>query len=264
VSKSTHKSLWSQLRSSTQARIGLDRIGHALGTGDLLEFQLAHAQARDAVLQKWDVPTTESNLRSRGLATLTLASQTSNRSEYLQRPDLGRSLSRESAAALKSNLRNQEFELVLIVTDGLSAKAIKSHLEKFLDVLIPRLTRSNFSLALVLLIPFARVGISDAIGDVLKSKLVVILVGERPGLSSTDSLGIYLTYQAASGRTDADRNCISNVRPPMGLGYDQAADKLLYLMSESLRLKLSGVNLKEDANPELSDVRMTTVIDGTS
>jgi ethanolamine ammonia-lyase small subunit len=232
------RDIWTQLRTFTQARIGLGRSGSAVPTSRLLEFQLAHAQARDAVLRVWDV---ESFAKVLGEDSILVTSQVDTRDAFLKRPDLGRQLSPASRAALQPSAN----ELAIIVSDGLSSKAIETHFLPFWKVFAPQIRDLQYSP--LVLAPYARVALSDEVGAALGAKLSIIFIGERPGLSSSDSMGIYLTYHPKLGNHDANRNCISNIRPPDGLSYEQASAKLTYLIRESLRRQLSGVNLKEDA-----------------
>jgi len=234
------------LREFTSARVDLGRTGHSLPTSELLDFQLAHARARDAVHLPLDVTSLVVELKQKNIQCVTLASEARDRLTYLQRPDLGRRLnaeSRQRLAPLKS-----DYDAAFIIADGLSALAVHRHAAPLLELALAQL---NWNIAPVAVVEQGRVGISDEIGELLGAKLAVMLIGERPGLSSPDSLGIYLTWQPKAGRTEADRNCISNIRAE-GLSYELAAHKLLFLMNESRRLKLSGVQLKERA-PQLRD-----------
>jgi ethanolamine ammonia-lyase small subunit len=236
---------WQRLRQFTQARIGLDRSGEAISTAAWLELQLAQAQARDAVWQPWDAAALAERLKGLGEDAIVVASQVANRSDYLQRPDLGRLLSDASRQALADQAA--EAELAIIVTDGLSAKAIDAHFLEFWKVFGPQLNASGLRHGPIVLAPLGRVALSDAVGLELRARLAVMFVGERPGLSSNDSMGIYLTFNPQPGNHDAQRNCISNIRPPGGLDHKLAGIKLLYLIQESLRQRISGVGLKEDA-----------------
>jgi len=234
------------LREFTPARVDLGRTGHSLPTSELLDFQLAHAKARDAVHLPLDVTSLILELKQKNVPCVMLASEANDRITYLHRPDLGRRLnaeSREQLAPLKS-----EYDAAFVIADGLSALAVHRHAAPLLELVLAKL---DWNIAPVAIVEQGRVGIGDEIGELLGSKLAVVLIGERPGLSSPDSLGIYLTWQPRAGCTDADRNCISNIRAE-GLGYGLAAHKLLFLMNESRRLKLSGVQLKERA-PQLLD-----------
>jgi len=239
---------WKRLRSFTQARIGLSRSGHAVSTEELLRFQRAHAEARDAVHHTWNVAEFARQLSELGENRITVKSQITDRHQFLKRPDLGRKLNPDSHSLLKAT----DADLTFIISDGLSAKSIDTHALGFWKTLAPLLKKEKLTYGPIVLAPFARVAISDEIGSLTKAKIAVILIGERPGLSSNDSLGIYLTYGPKLGNHDANRNCISNIRPPEGLSYELAATKLIYLLKESLRLQISGVNLKESAELLLS------------
>jgi ethanolamine ammonia-lyase small subunit len=229
------------LRDYTPARVDLGRAGHSLPTRELLNFQLAHAQARDAVHLPLDVSSLVVELNQKSIPSITLASTASDRATYLHRPDLGRQLnpdSRERLAKLKSS-----YDAVFVIADGLSALAVHRHATPLLEATLPNL---DWHIAPVTIVQQGRVAVGDEVGEILGAKLAVVLIGERPGLSSPDSLGIYLTWNPRPGRTDAERNCISNIRAE-GLSYTLAAHKLLFLMNESRRLRLSGVQLKESA-----------------
>jgi ethanolamine ammonia-lyase small subunit len=232
------------LREFTPARVELGRTGHSLPTRELLDFQLAHAQARDAVHLALDVSSMVIELKQKNIPSVTLASEAHDRSTYLHRPDLGRRLnadSRERLTVVKS-----DYDAVFVIADGLSALAVHRHAVPVVQLVLAKL---DWAIAPVAIVEQGRVAIGDEIGELLGAKLSIVLIGERPGLSSPDSLGLYLTWQPRQGRTDAERNCISNIRGE-GLGYELAAHKLLFLMNESRRLKLSGVQLKERA-PQL-------------
>lgn len=232
------------LRQMTQARVGLGRAGNSLPTSELLEFRLAQARARDAVHVALDVPSLRAELRQVGLESLAVFSAARNRTEYLSRPDLGRTLSQESLGELKS--LPTRLGIAFVIADGLSALAVHRHAPPLLRLVAGELSASGESVAPVIIAAQGRVAIGDEIGAALGAELSVVLIGERPGLSAPDSLGVYLTWQPKPGRTDAERNCISNIRPE-GLSYDAAAFKLLFLVREARRLKLSGVNLKDSA-----------------
>ncbi|MFZ2171223.1 MAG: ethanolamine ammonia-lyase subunit EutC, partial [Methylococcaceae bacterium] len=210
-----------------------------------LDFQLAHALARDAVNIPLDFAGLEQRLNLQGYQTLTLQSRTENQSVYLQRPDLGRLLS-VSAMAHLQNTAPITADAVVVVADGLSSTAIEHHAEPFLSLLLPELQQKAYILPPVCLVKHGRVAIGDAIAEHYSARLCIVLIGERPGLSSPDSMGIYFTYQAKSGiSTDAERNCISNIHEN-GLSYEQALKKLLFLVNESEKLQLSGINLKDE------------------
>jgi ethanolamine ammonia-lyase small subunit len=242
---------WAELRRFTQARIALGRAGHAVPTRVLLEFQLAHAEARDAVHWPWDIRGFAEAAGELGSEVLVLETPVSSRAEYLRRPDLGRVLSEPSRARLEQ-AGNRGAGLALIVTNGLSSIAVERHGLPLLQAIVEGARARRLSLAPLVLVADGRVALSDEIGHALGARLAVIAVGERPGLSAADSLGLYLTYGPRPGNTDAGRNCISNIRPPEGLGYEAAAGKLMYLVEEALRRGLSGVGLKDEAGPALT------------
>ena len=226
------------LRAFTPARVGLGRTGHSLPTVELLRFQLDHARARDAVYQELDAG-------SLGVEHLLLHSAAPDRATYLRRPDLGRVLDEKSRALLERG----DFDAAIVIADGLSALAVHRHAAPLLEALLPRL--ADWRLAPLAVALQGRVAIGDDIGARLGARQVVVLIGERPGLTSPDSLGIYLTWDPRPGRTDAGRNCISNVRAE-GIGYPLAAHKLYFLMNQARARKLSGVALKENALREIS------------
>ncbi|QIA05530.1 MULTISPECIES: ethanolamine ammonia-lyase subunit EutC [Pseudomonas] len=239
---------WLELRRLTPARIALGRTGTSLPTRAQLDFQYAHAQARDAVHLPFDHAGLSAQLTERQRESLVLHSAAVDRNSYLQRPDLGRKLSDESAQTLREYAQAHPggADLVIVVADGLSALAVHRHTLPFLTRLEEQMSADEWSTAPVVLVEQGRVAIGDEIGQLLGAKMVVMLIGERPGLSSPDSLGLYFTYNPKVGLTDAYRNCISNVRLE-GLSYGMAAHRLLYLMREACRRQLSGVNLKDEA-----------------
>jgi ethanolamine ammonia-lyase small subunit len=239
---------WLQLRRLTPARIALGRTGTSLPTSAQLDFQFAHAQARDAVHLPFDHVGLSAQLQEGGRQSLLLHSAAPDRHTYLQRPDLGRKLSDESAQTLRdyASAHPCGVDLAIVVADGLSALAVHRHTLPFIKRLEEQMSADGWSLAPVLLVEQGRVAIGDEIGQLLGAKMLVMLIGERPGLSSPDSLGLYFTYAPKVGLTDAYRNCISNVRLE-GLSYGMAAHRLLYLMREACRRQLSGVNLKDEA-----------------
>jgi ethanolamine ammonia-lyase small subunit len=237
-----------ELRRLTPARIALGRTGTSMPTRAQLDFQYAHAQARDAVHLPFDHSALSSQLTERGRESLLLHSAATDRNSYLQRPDLGRKLSDESAQTLRDYSRAHPggVDLAVVVADGLSALAVHRHTLPFLARMEEQTAIEGWSLSPVILVEQGRVAVADEIGELLGAKMVVILIGERPGLSSPDSLGLYFTYNPKVGLTDAYRNCISNVRLE-GLSYGMAAHRLLYLMREACRRQLSGVSLKDEA-----------------
>ncbi|MHA6577913.1 ethanolamine ammonia-lyase subunit EutC [Pseudomonas yamanorum] len=239
---------WLELRRLTPARIALGRTGTSIPTGAQLDFQFAHAQARDAVHLPFDHVGLSSQLAERGRDSLLLHSAAVDRHSYLQRPDLGRRLSDESAQVLRDYAEANPggVDLAVVVADGLSALAVHKHTLPFLTRMEKQTHAEGWSLSPVILVEQGRVAVADEVGQLLGAKMVVILIGERPGLSSPDSLGLYFTYNPKVGLTDAYRNCISNVRLE-GLSYGMAAHRLLYLMREACRRQLSGVNLKDEA-----------------
>jgi ethanolamine ammonia-lyase small subunit len=233
-----------KLRSATPARIFMPRAGAALTTRATLDFQLAHAEARDAVEERLDVETLLDDLTSRGLAAVCVKSAARDRRSYLLRPDLGRRLDEESRERLKSLAG--DCDIAFIIAEGLSARAIARHAIPVLEKTLQSLDQTSWNIAPIVLAEQGRVALGDDIGETLGAQLAAVLIGERPGLSSPDSLGVYLTYAPRIGRTDAERNCLSNIRP-QGLAYDEAARKLLYLCSEARRRQLTGVALKDEA-----------------
>jgi ethanolamine ammonia-lyase small subunit len=233
---------WGSLRSFTPARLALGRAGASLPTGEVLRFGWDHARARDAVQLPLNVAALESDIGAQGLTTLRVASRASDRATYLMRPDLGRRLNDSDAHAL-DQAAGAGYDLALVVGDGLSSLAVQRHAPAVLAEIL-RLLPPDWRISPVVIAGQTRVALGDDIGERLHAEMVAILIGERPGLSSPDSLGIYLTWQPRVGRSDAERNCISNIRPE-GLGYAQAAVKLVWLCGEAKRLKLSGVALKD-------------------
>lgn len=241
---------WDSLKQFTPARIALGRAGISLPTRASLDFQLAHALARDAVNIPIDFSELDLSLSLLGFESLTLNTQAENQQHYLQRPDLGRVLSDATLACLQQTVPIST-EAVIVVADGLSSKAIQHHALPFLALLLPQL--HAYHLAPVCLVKHGRVAIGDAIAEHYAARLCIVLIGERPGLSSPDSMGIYFTYQAKTKlSTDAERNCISNIHNN-GLSYEQALKKLMFLITEAEKLKLSGVNLKDETTDALTD-----------
>jgi ethanolamine ammonia-lyase small subunit len=241
----TFGEVWKKLRTLTAARIALDRSGSSLATAPLLEFRLAHARARDAVNETIDIPRLVDKLADLKWPIVTIDSAAADRSAYLLRPDLGRSLGPKAREALLAHAG--AFDLVVVVADGLSARAVERQVPPLLAALAPSLIAERWSLAPLVLVRQGRVAIGDSIAAVLGAAAVVVLIGERPGLSAPDSLGAYFAWRPIPERTtDAGRNCISNIRPE-GLSYGDASFKLAYLLSEMRRRKVSGVALKDDS-----------------
>jgi ethanolamine ammonia-lyase small subunit len=237
---------WQSLRALTPARIALGRAGVSQPTRHHLAFQLAHAQARDAVQSTLDINRLCQELRAAGHQTIEVASAAGGRSTYLQRPDLGRKLDQQSVERLEQRGRDT-FDVAFVIADGLSALAVQRHAASLLSAVVARLEVADWRIAPVTIVEHGRVAVSDEIGALLGANQSVILIGERPGLSSPDSLGVYLTWNPKIGNTDADRNCISNIHAA-GLSYDEAARKLVYLMTEARRRAVSGVTLKDTSS----------------
>jgi ethanolamine ammonia-lyase small subunit len=226
------------LQTYTPARVALRRTGNSLATSEILAFQQAHAQARDAVHATLNPEALVQIIHTTfNLESIVLNSAAPNRSTYLRRPDLGRTLSPASAALLNFNA-----EAVIVLADGLSALAPERHAIPLLHELLPLL--ADWQLSPICIVQQARVAIADPIGALTHASLSIVLIGERPGLSSPDSLGAYITWQPRPGRTDAERNCISNIRTA-GLNYASAAQKIAHYANEARRLRLSGTTLKE-------------------
>lgn len=252
---------WDELRRFTPARIAIGRSGASLPTRALLDFDLAHARARDAVHAPLDTAPLCSGLSALGMATVEVQSAAGDRAQYLLRPDLGRRLSPRSAHALQAlaDTQRQAPDLLVVIADGLSALAVQSHALAVCEQLL-RQTPAGWRCDTAVLASQARVALGDPCGALLGAGMVAVLIGERPGLSSADSLGIYLTARPRAGLTDADRNCISNIHRA-GLSAAQAAAKLWWLACEARRLGRTGVDLKDesdvllpDAGPALSDI----------
>lgn len=244
---------WALLKDYTDARIGLGRAGISIPTSHSLAFQLAHAQAQDAVHLPLDVEYVleqlgNINLNQEIFTPILLHSQAVNRTVYLQRPDLGRRLDKKSIEVLKkvNTLKDEKYDLSIVIVDGLSSLAIKENAQIFIKKLIEVLNFSSqdWKIAPITIVQQGRVAIGDEVGQILNSKISIVLIGERPGLSSPDSMGLYLTYNPKVGLTDESRNCISNIRIE-GLSYEEAVKKTMYLLKESRKLELSGVNLKD-------------------
>ncbi len=245
--ESTTPAPWSDWRNATPARIALGRAGAAVPTDETLRFGLAHAMARDAVHAALDTDTLEATLRAAGWTVERARSQAADRATYLRRPDLGRQLDAGAAAHLRSKATaGGPVDVCIVIGDGLSALAAEKQAAPLLAALRPLLP-TDWRLAPVVISTQARVALADDVGELFAARLSVMLIGERPGLSSPDSLGIYLTHTPRRGRHDAERNYISNVRPE-GLPCADAAFKLAWLMREALRRGLSGVALKDQSD----------------
>lgn len=235
---------WQSLKQFTAARIALGSTGVAIPLKEVLQFRLAHAHARDAVFSQLNEELLLQELAQFKLDSCSLHSNAKDRNDYLQQPNFGRQLNAASAIQLQNV--NKPCDIALVVADGLSATAINNHAVPLLQLLIPLLQRSDFSLAPIAVVQQGRVAIADEISVLLKAKFSIVLIGERPGLSSPDSMGAYLTYDPAVGLTDECRNCVSNIRPE-GMDYKTAAEKIYYITTEAFRLQYSGVALKDNA-----------------
>jgi ethanolamine ammonia-lyase small subunit len=234
-------------RNLTPARVGLGRAGASMPTRALLEFTLAHARARDAVHAAFDVGSLISGLGELGLAPIEVFSCARSRQDYLRRPDLGRKLDSASEHALASR-KAASCELAIVVGDGLSPVAVNAHAIELVRSLMPRLTADRIEIGHAVVASGARVALGDEIGAILGSRMIVTLIGERPGMSSPDSLGAYLTFAPRVGLTDAERNCVSNIHD-RGIGCDEAAFRIAWLVREGLRRKVTGVALKDESGP---------------
>ncbi|WP_029106974.1 ethanolamine ammonia-lyase subunit EutC [Mycobacterium sp. URHD0025] len=243
---------WDELRKTTQARIGLGRAGNALPTRRVLELAAAHAAARDAVHVPLDTDQLVSAVRDVGIGEpAVVTSRATSRDEYLRRPDLGR----EPAEAMEVPATPADIGFVL--ADGLSPTALDRHGATLLAALVEQL-RDRYTLAPPVIATQARVALGDHLGAQQHVRTLLVVIGERPGLSVADSLGIYLTHLPMPGRTDADRNCISNIHPPDGLGYAEAARVAAGLVDGALALGRSGVDLKDTSRTSALDpTRMT-------
>jgi ethanolamine ammonia-lyase small subunit len=242
-----HDDPWSPLRKHTAARIALGRAGGSLPTAEVLAFAVAHADARDAIHAELDTQRLLADLAPLGVQPILLQSQAPDRATYLQRPDLGRKL--DQASVEKLSAAGGASDLAIILADGLSAPAVQNNAAPVFASLLPLLQQSRISLAPVTLVRNARVAIEDQIGQLQNARLAMILIGERPGLTTPASLGAYVVYNPHPQNTDADRNCVSNIHAA-GLPPPRAAETLHYLITESLRRQLSGIHLK-DTRPTL-------------
>jgi ethanolamine ammonia-lyase small subunit len=240
---------WCDLARLTPARIALARAGPAPTTAETLAFALAHARARDAVHTVLDGAALARDLAFLGKPALMVASAAVDRATYLRRPDLGRRLSDAGAALLAG--RSGGADLALVLADGLSARAVQAHAPPLLRVLVPRLTAAGLSLAPPVIATQARVALGDQVARLLAASAVAILIGERPGLSAPDSLGVYLTWAPGPTTTDADRNCVSNIRPE-GLAPEAGAERLAWLILEARRRGQTGVALKDESDGPLA------------
>lgn len=244
---------WQSLRQYTAARIALGRAGASLPTSAWLDFKYDHAIARDAVHAEFDAEELAKQMESLGLESRIVSSAAPDRATYLTRPDLGRRLADADVRYLDDCCATSSCDLAIIVSDGLSAAAAHLHAAPLVAALLPSLRQWNWQMAPVVVVRFGRVAIADQIGQWLGARLALILLGERPGLKAADSLGAYLVYDPRPGRTDAQRNCVSNIRPA-GLSIAQATDTIMYLLREAHRRGISGIELKDD-RPNLASNR---------
>jgi ethanolamine ammonia-lyase small subunit len=238
------------LRDLTPARVGLGRVGASMPTKALLEFTLDHARARDAVHAAFDVSGLILGLRDLGLEASDVSSRARNRQDYLRRPDLGRILDPDSRHLL-ADRNGSPCQLVIVIGDGLSPSAVNAHAIELVRSLVPRLAADGIEIGAAVVASGARVALGDEIGSLLAARMVVMLIGERPGLSAPDSLGAYLTFAPRPGLTDAERNCVSNIHGS-GLGYDEAALRISWLIREGLAREITGVALKDESGDQTS------------
>ncbi len=235
---------WTALRSATSARIALGRAGGSLPIRAWLDFKSAHAAARDSVHCVFDSEQFAAELDSLGVQVVTIDSGAPDRRTFLLRPDLGRRLDERSRYVLQQLRLSADPDLAIVVSDGLSALAVHRQARPVLAALLSKLKDDNWRIAPIILARFGRVALEDEVGHLLGAQLALILIGERPGLGSPDSLGAYLVYSPQPGNTDANRNCVSNIRPE-GLPIEAAADTIHYLLTEARRRRISGVQLKD-------------------
>jgi ethanolamine ammonia-lyase small subunit len=242
----TEDEFWTGLRQMTAARIGLKRAGASLATGPLLDFKLAHARACDAVTEPLDEVRLAAELASLGSPIILVASAAADRQTYLLRPDLGRRLAAGAAdAALAAHKDN--YDVVFVVADGLSSRAVALHAGSVLSLTMPALRAEGWRIGPVVIVCHGRVAIGDEIATALGGASVAVLIGERPGLSAPDSMGVYLTFNPHAGTSDAERNCISNIRPD-GTDYPVAGVRIAHLLRAMRTRRLSGVQLKDDSD----------------
>jgi ethanolamine ammonia-lyase small subunit len=243
------------LRELTPARVGLGRAGASMPTKALLEFTLDHARARDAVHAVFDVFSLIPGLGGLGVQPVQVSSQARDRKEYLRRPDLGRILDPPSKHLL-TNRDGGPCQLAIVVGDGLSPSAVNAHAVELVRSLVPRLAADGIEIDRAVVASGARVALGDEIGAIIGARMMVMLIGERPGLSAPDSLGAYLTFAPKPGLSDAERNCVSNIHGS-GLGYDEAAFRIAWLIREGLTRRITGVALKDESGGQTSQ-RITT------
>jgi ethanolamine ammonia-lyase small subunit len=237
-----------ELRALTPARVGLERAGVSLPTRALLDFTLDHARARDAVHAPFEAEALVAALGRTGSGAFSVSSQAVDRADYLRRPDLGRKLSRESRQLLEERAASA-YDVAIVIADGLSPAAVNAHAVSLFDAVLAKM--AGLTIGPVVIASGARVALGDEIGSLLKARMTVMLIGERPGLSAPHSLGAYLTYAPKPGLTDADRNCVSNIQQA-GLSFDEAAGKIAWLTHEGLRRGTTGVALKDESELQMA------------
>ena len=242
----TQQDPWEKLKQFTDARIALGRAGCSIPTRAMLDFQLSHAQAKDAVFQSLDVTQLQQQLTQLGLSHVHVHSQATDKESYLKRPDLGRILATEARQHLiqQSNMQ-QKYDVCIVIGDGLSAAAVQENALPLIQALEHAFEEKQWSLAPIVIATGARVAIGDEVAQIFKAPMLIMLIGERPGLSSPKSMGLYYTFKAQVGSLDAQRNCISNIRPA-GLSIAMTTQRLLALIQRSNELGLSGVQLKDE------------------
>lgn len=252
---------WALLSSRTPARIAIGRCGASVPTREVLSFALAHAKARDAVHARLDRAALAVRLQGLGLATIEVESQAVDRATYLRRPDFGRRLDTAARNRLIATPQTQQCDCALVIADGLSATAVAANAPTVVECLLPHIGKLGITLGPVAIAAGARVALGDEVGHLLGARLVVVLIGERPGLSSADSLSAYITYAPRPGRTDAERNCISNIRPG-GLAAEVASASLAWIIEAALSLQTTGIALK-DRSGALAGTEEARAIDQT-
>jgi ethanolamine ammonia-lyase small subunit len=244
------EALWAGLRQLTAARIGLARSGASLATAPLLDFRLAHSRARDAVHEPLDQARLAASLAGLSDPVVSVASAAVTRSDYLMRPDLGRRLAADAETLLAPHAGR--YDVAFVIADGLSARAVLAHAAPLLAAALPHL--AGWRIAPLVVVRHGRVAVGDAVAAALGAQCVAVLIGERPGLTAPDSMGAYLTWQPGPATTDAERNCISNIRPD-GIGYAEAADRVAHLLRAMRERRVSGVRLKDESGGRLIEAK---------
>lgn len=253
MNENVKKDIWSHLKKHTNARIALGRTGNSIPTKEQLQFNLSHALAKDAIYKTIEIKYIQNCLLKQNVDSFIINSKAKNKKEYLINPNLGRELNQESNKLLL-NIKNCKGKVAIIFADGLSAEAINLNAIPLFFELKKELLKNNFELTPIFIAQHARVALSDAIGEILNCKVALMFIGERPGLSSPHSLGIYLTWEPKMGRTDAERNCISNIHP-QGLSYDQAILKTIWLLNAAKKINKSGILLKDESPTIITEER---------